>query len=334
MIIAASVVALLLIAGLATVLVQQKQSADAAASAGPLPSEVVQNYLDAIASGDADTAIGNLAQQPDTTAAMTADVLAASNKTAPITDIEVARTERTARSVKTSYNIGDTTVQTSYQVVPNDGGFRITAGYLIMDVSSLPGGLSYRLNGAELGGDRIALFPGTYTLTTPGDYLSLGQGATFTVKSPTESSTPVVEPAITEAGLKAIREQVSDAVSGCLKSTRLHAGCGLTVGKDGPNGTRAADGTISRTLPGSGRKQLAGLDVWPQPGKPSVARTIGLNTTVDTSAICVREKKVKKKGNKPKTRKIKQGCTLTGTGTSLADVAVDLSKSTPVISWN
>ena len=334
LVIGASVLAFLLIAGLAVVLIQQKRTANAAGDSGPLPSEVVQHYLNSIAAGDADKALRDLAEKPAKTDLMTDDVLAASAKAAPITDIKVTWTERTARSVKTSYTIGEKKVEANYPVVANGNGFRINGGYLAMDLSSLPAGLSYRMNGAALGRGEVALFPGSYTLSTSNPYLSLGKGATFIVKSPTESATPTPEPTISESGVKSVRALVSAEVSRCLKSDKLKAGCGLTVGGDGPNGSKADDGTISRSLSGSGSKQLAGLDVWIEPGKPSQARTVGLNIPVDTTATCVREKKIKKKSGKKKTKTIKKDCTLSGAGTSLADVTVDLSKSKPVLDWN
>ena len=92
-----------------------------------LASDAVAGYLNAVAAGDADAALRRRAPVP-AGKFMTDQVLAASAKRAPITQISVPDVEDPAAStVSASYRVGKTPVTVDYGVQQVGGVWKLTA---------------------------------------------------------------------------------------------------------------------------------------------------------------------------------------------------------------
>ncbi len=216
----------------------------------------VTSYLEAIATGDAATALGHLAEEPDSTRLLTDDVLAASNETAALTGIEVRAGTATGSTaeVKASYRLGDTDVDQTFTVTERDGGWAIVDGTATVDLSVSTGDLSLAVNGqAVTDASAVVLFPGSYALTVAGDpaaYVTLG-AATFQVTSSGEVKAPTITATLTDEGVAAFRQAVRASVEACVASPNLESGCprsGLDVPASMEDGTVVTEGTVVRTL--------------------------------------------------------------------------------------
>lgn len=81
--------------------------------------DVAGAYLTAIADADADDALGKLAERPANTALLTRDVLEASRRTTPLTDIEITAVDQDGAEATAgaTYRLGDERVSTRLRLV-------------------------------------------------------------------------------------------------------------------------------------------------------------------------------------------------------------------------
>lgn len=331
LIIGCAVLVVALIATAAIALVNRGRAADQVAAADV--STAVRDYLSALSDGDAKRALGYLAEQPDDTSMMSAEVLQASNKIAPITDISVPEvTDPQTRSVSASYNVGDTEVQTMIDVRTVNDSILIDGGYFTLDADALPDGLPLRLNGTKITNDVLALFPGSYRVQAAVSGIGLGDGAEFAITSAGDSPVISIRPRLTDKGAQAFRQQLSAAISSCVGSTKIKAGCGLTVEPKLSGNRTVKEGTVQRKLAPAAEKSLQNLSAVLDPDKPTTVRPVGMHTAVQTTAQCEVPAKNKKKKSKKKTKT--ESCDLTGSGTSLGIPALDLTKKKNAISWS
>jgi hypothetical protein len=246
------------------------------ADTGGTASQAVTDYLTALSDGDAETALGFLSDPPSDDILLTDDVLEASNELAPITGIEVLDSTGSSGSadVTASYLLGDTPVTTDFSVTDydDDGSWEISGGTGYLSVSQFDG-LGLTVNGTEVDGDEVEVFPGAYELATSLPNFTLTGETVVLVTDPyTSGDTSSIEPVLTEAALQQFRSLVRTAVEGCLAATTLDAGCGLAVPATLSDGTQMADGTITRTLSADGNATLDSLEATLSYDNPTLAQ--------------------------------------------------------------
>ena len=274
-----------------------KASADRVAAV----ESTVRGYLEAVASGDAATALGYLAEKPASTELLTDGVLAASNQTAALTGIDVtivtpaaatgtptAPTSASTTALGTAsaddtaevtarYRLGDTDVDQTFTVVERGGSWKVVGGTATVDLSVSTGSLPLAVNGQAVSEASAAvLFPGSYTIAVTGDvatYLTLGT-ATFQVTDLTSTKAPTVSVALTDDGATAFRQAVRTAVDACVASPNLDSGCpgsGLDVPATMGDGTVTTEGSVVRTLSPDLSAQIDALEPRLYPSNPSRA---------------------------------------------------------------
>jgi hypothetical protein len=305
-------------------------------------ADTVRGYLAALAAGDADKAVGYLAQRPASTVLMTEEVLAASAKAAPITKISVPTVDPNAGTVPASYRLGDQTVHSTFIAHRVNGRYLIDNGFLTVDLTALPSALPVAVNGVPIKDDAIALLPGSYTLSVRSHYLGLAGDRELTIAGPQAVPTLSVRPEVTAEGTRAARKAVSAAVADCLKSTHRKAGCGLTVPDRASDGSNIVDGTVHRSLSDSAKARLEELAPTVDPGNPRKATAPLGSGAVLTTATCQDKagssgkstgKSTGKKTKKTKKKQTTRSCVISGTGTALATPVISLSASGVQVSW-
>lgn len=297
-------------------------------------ADAVTGYLDALAAGRAVKAVGYLARKPASTALMTDSVLTASRKAAPITAIKVPAGHPNARTVVASYRVGHQAVHSTFVTHRVHGRYLIDNGFLTIDTSTWPVHLPIKINGVRVRGHRIYLLPGHYALTVQSRYLGLRGGSGFTVTGPQDVPAVALQPEVTAKGQQAFRKAVSAAVGDCLKSTKLQAGCGLTLPDTAPNGRKIIDGTVRRRLSASAKAGLQRLIAFALPTDPRKASASLGGGAVVTTATC--EVKSKPAGKKTKVKRRPNSgkrCAISGSGTALATPVIDMLSSKLVVDW-
>ena len=214
-----------------------------------------------------------------------------------------------------------------------DGQYRLDNGYLTIDVSSWPD-LPIEINGVRPRGNKISVVPGRYVMAVAGDYIAL-EGNEFTIAGPQDVPALSVRPELTGTGQKLFRAAVSAAVTGCLKSTEIKAGCGLGLSGRAPNGRKIVDGSVKRQLSDAAKTRLAQLEAVPSPVDPTRASAPLSGGAVVTTAT--RELKSESVGkdnkNKKKKKKKTKACAISGSGTALATPEIDLSSAKLTGTW-
>lgn len=200
------------------------------------PSDAVQGYLQAIASGDAQAALAFAATQPSDATFLTNEVLAASNKLAPIADITVPVVDdEYAYTVNASYTRGGKKVNTSFSVQKDGDAWKLRETAYDLDLGSrLNKTLPMIINGVRVESDSISLFPGSYEFTTGSKNVSYGKTNVIAIDSPTEypRGFAKLQPAVTKAGEKAFTKAVKDSINKCMKSKKLkNKGCPNNVAR-------------------------------------------------------------------------------------------------------
>ncbi len=257
----------------------------------------VKGYLEAVAEGDAASALKHLAEEPDSTRLLTDDVLAASNKTAALTDIKVKVVTSTgdAVKVKASYRLGGKDVDQTFTVTERDDDWAVVDGTATVDLSVSTKGLPLAVNGQTVpDASAVVLFPGSYTLTVEGDpgvYITLGN-ATFQVTSADDVKVPTISAALTDDGAAAFRQAVRASVEACVASPNLASGCsgsGLDVPESMNDGTVTTEGTVVRTLSPDLSAELDGLAPRLSGTNPSRAYAVAPNGLVNIAVTGTRD---------------------------------------------
>ncbi|WP_378143872.1 hypothetical protein ACFJGV_10550 [Cnuibacter sp. UC19_7] len=288
------------------------------------PSQVVTDYLTAVADGNAEKALSYIGTPPDDTSLLTDDVLAASNELAPITDISIVSedTSNGSSDVTVSYDQGSKPVTIEYSVLDydGDGTWQITGGTGYISTSKFKG-LGLTINGQDVGDvDEVEAFPGTYGLATTLPNFTLTQNAPVVVDEPFGSAdTSDITPALTDAALQQFRDLVRAAVQTCIATTTLDAGCGLAIPATLSDGTQLVDGTIQRTLPADTSVSIDSLEATLSYDNPTLAQGESIGG-IDVTAQCT------------------QGGT-TGTcsvlfGPSIGRPSVDMASPNPTVLWD
>ncbi len=115
-------------------------------------------------------------------------MLAASNKTAPITAINVPEVDdEYAYRVAASFSMGKQAVNTDFSVEKDGDVWKLRDVAADLDLRSKRAKtLPMLINGVNVETDKVLLFPGSYTFTTGSKYVDYGKSNTLVLKSPTE----------------------------------------------------------------------------------------------------------------------------------------------------
>jgi hypothetical protein len=296
---------------------------DAPAAKASSPSDAVTGFLTAVADADAEKALGYLGSPPSDTSMLTDEVLAASNTLAPITGIEVPEESGKSGSadVTATYLIGGESVTTTFSALDydDDGQWEISGGTGYIYTGSFDG-LGLTINGQEVEGDEVEVFPGSYQLATTLPNFTLSGESIVKVTEPYASAeTSGIEPVLTEEALQTFRGLVRESVNACIASTTLAAGCGLELPATISDGTQLTDGTITRTLDANANATLDSLKATPSYDNPTLVE-----------------------GEYIGSPSVEADCTKNGTtgrcsiyfAPSLGTPSVDMASDNPTVNWD
>lgn len=178
----------------------------------------VESYLTALSSGDADTALAHLADVPEEQTFLTRETLGQSLALGAITDLEVG-TPAADLAVPVRYRIGGHPVETTHHAAPGpDGQWQVTDGLATAHVVRPK--VPVLLNGIALDSDEIALFPGTYALSTGQPHLQFTED-TVAVSSAAAGPRISPQPELTEAGRDAFLQATRTALTKCLQQKSM-----------------------------------------------------------------------------------------------------------------
>jgi len=200
------------------------------------PTEAVQQYLDALARGDAAAALALSANKPNATSSFLTDsMLKTALLASPITAINVPANQSTTTpaTILASYQLGGKTVQAHFTVQDwKQAGWLLDGGFLNLDISSLTAkGVPLTMNGIDVTKmDKVPLFPGVYTLASSNPMLTLVNGS-FTIEYPESNPTfSQFSFTLSEAGVAGIQAAAQAKLTECLTSKELQpTDCGFGV---------------------------------------------------------------------------------------------------------
>lgn len=260
---------------------------ESTSSAGSAP-EAVEEYLTAIADGDAETARAFVDGTSEDTL-LTDEVLAKSLELAPITNIEVdvdATSDSDSESVvSASFDIGSETVTRDFRVWNYSDDWQIFDGLVNISLSSFDG-LDATVNGAVPGDDYSRAFIGTYQVELGVEEFALsGDTDTFTLATDEDSTAFYeVQPVLTEEATATFRDLVRASLTECVALTSLATPCGLDVTGPLSDGAVPVDGTIQRTLTAEGDAALTKMKPEVSYDSPTVVSSydyIQISTTLE-----------------------------------------------------
>lgn len=199
----------------------------------PKASDTVSAYLQALAEGDADTAVSYLAEAPADASFLSAPVLKDSNARAPISGIAVPEVLGDGEAqVTATYLLGAKPVTAQYRVVRNGSSWSIKDGLTELEVPKLRGtSLKAIVNGRPVSKSRITVFEGSYRATLDNRYLALGGDTTVLVTGPDQASGRfTLRPTLTAKGKEAALTAARKALDECLAATVSEpVGCPNTI---------------------------------------------------------------------------------------------------------
>ncbi|GMA30016.1 hypothetical protein [Litorihabitans aurantiacus] len=297
-----------------------------AEAAGDVPEEIVQTFLDAIAAGDAQTALDLVDSSTglDETL-LTDEVLAASAAIAPITDIVVTPPTDDnpyGVEVEVAYQLGDTPVSTTVRLTGDgDGAYTLTSAGGSVYVPGSVSGVDVTVNGVPVtAGEDYDAFIGTYEIATTSTVFGITGETQAAITERFESASfSGLTVDLTEESVAAFHESVRAAVDECLASTTLEAGCGLAVPATLSDGTQLTDGTLTRTLSGDAELRIGDLDPTAGYDNPNFVRGRSIGG-VSTTAECTKDGQV--------------GTCDVLFGPSLGAPTVDFSTEPRTVVWN
>lgn len=189
-------------------------------------AQVVRGYLEALAKGDAATALGYALEPPSDPSLLTDQVLAGQRAAAPIGDITVGAPTEPGR-VPASYLLGAERVSTVFELTLGKDGWRLDRVAAPTDLSGFT--VPVALNGAVPRSARPELFPGHYRVTSDTPRYRVPD-VEFDIRHPFEQ--PVIPAALelSETGRAEVIEAAEAHLADCLSRHDLEPpGCGFAV---------------------------------------------------------------------------------------------------------
>lgn len=255
----------------------------------PTPADAaaaVQGYLDALAQGDAATALSYAAVAPADTSLLSAEMLAAGRLVAPISDIRVAPSSGASgtETVSASYKVGERVVDASFEVVQTGSAWLLQDVAASVSLTSLsPATVPLAVNGVPVSSASVMLFPGSYTVAAQDARFAVSHG-TFLVESP--GATPdtfSMELKLSSAGTAKVRAAAQKRLNSCLK-TRSLAPAGCAFGTYLPKGNKARTSTIRWTVT-KGATAMKKIKPALDAGNPTMARaSVNVQVKVNLSS--------------------------------------------------
>lgn len=212
------------------------------------PGDAVKGYLEAIAGGNAETALSYAKTTPTDTTFLTDAVLKTAMTNSPITDIKVSAPadSYSYANVGYSYKLGTRQINDDMSVEKIGDVWKVSdvAADVNLGSYSFTGKVPMMLNGVAVNASKIYLFPGTYTVTSGWKYVDYGTGK-FVVDSPNAyPSASNLQPTLNAAGVAQFKALAKAKLDACMKAKQLApAGCGFAV--RAPSGVKINPATIS-----------------------------------------------------------------------------------------
>lgn len=197
-IIGASAVTAVLVILAFLVLVGDDGDEDSTAS----PEGVVKAYLQALADGDAKTAL-SFGPAPAVSDLVTDEILAEQQRIAPLTNIDVVSSSAVS-GVHVLFNYGDRKVDEEIQVEKIDGKYRLTSVVTSIDLSNVSKAVS---TGLTLFGNDVSATPKVYVFPGPLDWGY--DDANFTPS--TDDDYPIIPDSYGIGGYASLQRDLSDA---------------------------------------------------------------------------------------------------------------------------
>lgn len=159
----AVLVVLALVGGIALAVRQQQPAASSVPA--ETPQQAVRGYLDALVALDADRALEYAVSKPTNTAMLSREVLAQSQKVAPLAVVEVPEVEGAGPvQVPAKVTFGGQESTITFSVSRGDSGWRLGQITSLIDPGGLATAMKPTLNGQPLAGTgHLEVFPGVYT---------------------------------------------------------------------------------------------------------------------------------------------------------------------------
>jgi hypothetical protein len=262
------------------------------ASVPPVPQTdnaqaAVKGYLEALAAGDAATALAYAETPPADTTMLTNEALVAALAAAPITAINVPAGTggSTSADITADYKLGDRTVSADFNVTKQGNLWRL---YKVTSTAHLDalntGEIPLLVNGVAVTGNEVELFPGSYTLSVGNPRYQVNS-ATFLVESPTKApDASKAKLALSDAGKKEIIAAARAHLSSCLKVKKLvPPGCGFATRL--PSGNKPRLSTLKWTVT-RGKNALKTMKLtipYGDPGSATAYVSIGIRGTLSST---------------------------------------------------
>lgn len=213
-------------------------------SGGPTATDVVSDYLNALAAGDAQTALRLSAATPGSTALLVDDVLNQQLKKAPITDIHVDGVVTTMNSptgrifVRASARFGAQPTTATIALVRSGGSWKLASSFLVADDPGhgIGGNIGRAFDTLEVFGvpvgnsGNFSVFPGALSLSTSNPFLDVTQSPGLSLERLRYGDQPIpFNPvfSLNENGKRAVRDAVTDWVTACYTPGATPSGpCG------------------------------------------------------------------------------------------------------------
>jgi hypothetical protein len=252
-------------------------------------AETVEEYLTAIADGDATTA-RNMIGETASNKFLSEEVLKKSLELAPMTNISVDRDSMQNQGgivkIAVSFDLGDKTVSRDFNLYNStDDEWSLTSGLVTVSLAAFQG-FTPSFNGVETSDQSVEVFPGTYEVTLNSDAFTVGQDSKpFTFADDYYyMQEDGFEPVLTDEAQKTFTKLVTDSLKECLKMTSLTTPCGKNVDAKLFDGSTVADGDIKRTLTPRGEADLKALQArqdWEIPTKALAPLALGIDIDIE-----------------------------------------------------
>ena len=209
----------------------------------------VKGYLEALASGDIETAISYGPVGGGSRVLLVPEALKASLAAAPITNINVTAADATASTIHASYQLGTQAVVSDFHVVKqDDGNWQLTASTTTVRLSAKrTDNVPLIINGQTIGPVvELELVPGTYSMTTGLPYLAYQSSTKITVNDLSYTK-PISELPVdvTAEGRDALVQATQASLATCIDLQQLSpANCPMIE----PTKTPVVASTIKREL--------------------------------------------------------------------------------------
>lgn len=195
------------------------------------PEDVVSGYLNALAHSDSQQALRFAKLRPTDQRMLTDEMLAESNKAAPLRQIGVHTTELTdyRAQVEAVYSIGEQRVTQSFTVYAVGSEWKLYDVARKVDLGLLKtDDLPLKVNGISVQPDNVELFPGHYQVAISDDRYAFTKDAFVVVSPGLAPELGGVRLELSSTGIEQVAAAATSRLNGCLATHELQpAGCGF-----------------------------------------------------------------------------------------------------------